>query len=406
MLAVRLRLGNVFELVRGPFHKRGRAYVRVETAYGIQELSIDEARAGSDIADGLRVGIAGGRFHLTLPAEACLEQLGALTSRTLWRGSHVTIETADPGARSLALSVPVKSTLRITLGTEKWILALAHARPEACEPRAATLSPRGFLLKLFDFTRSIGVHAAFLLVAAVAGNVLNIPWLQLKPETAETDPVPVQVMQPIVFEQSSESDFAGRGLVQAPAPDPGAAATKKAEKINTKLSSLVSRMSRLNFGNIGKTAEGRDGSVTNAMLDALRGRIGKVRGADLRDNFKILGQGSGKNSNWNLFGDARNDVSAKDLERVAEIFRSMQEDFRGCYESALLKFNALSVVVQYESEVTGDGRLGSPAYSMSGKSDAASESALKSCLTRVLNQVSLGKSLSGARIRNQFIFRS
>jgi hypothetical protein len=401
MLAIRRRWTSAFELAWGPYQKRGAKVLSVQATDGLTKVSLEALQEGASVAPGCTVRLCGEQLLVSLPARARLSAVALVGSRTIWDGTAAMLMQPTLGIR-----LPATQTLRLENNGSSWIFGLSYERPAAEQVAGSGFRP--LLKEVGNILQSGLFHAALVVVVGVCGNYIHLPWLSPNetPVQEEQRISAVQKQQPVEVLTSSDSEFNGRGLVTATAEQVAQVQEKRQQKIATGLSDLVAKMAKVAVGNLGHMAVAQ-GTAGGSAVTSLTNQMGQMRKTDLRDNFKFVGQGTaGKDSKWDLSADKSKQVSAKDLEQVSDVFRSLQESFRGCYESALLKYEALAVAVQYEAEVTESGRLGEAAFSISGKSNGESESALKGCLSKVLHRVNLNKNLSGVRIRNQFVFRS
>lgn len=92
-------------------------------------------------------------------------------------------------------------------------------------------------------------------------------------------------------------------------------------------------------------------------------------------------------------------------QRLAELFAAKQEKFRNCYETALLKFEEMTVTISFEGEIHPDGRITNPYFKTSGRTTNESQDVLVKCLKTVMSDIQFDTKLSGTRVKNQFIFK-
>ena len=91
---------------------------------------------------------------------------------------------------------------------------------------------------------------------------------------------------------------------------------------------------------------------------------------------------------------------------LSETFAKKQDQFRGCYESALLQFEELAVTVSFEAEINKEGLISKPHFTLSGRYTPDSQNQLLECLKQTVSKIKVDSKLSGIKIKNQFIFKS
>ncbi|MBF0208036.1 MAG: hypothetical protein HQK53_14245 [Oligoflexia bacterium] len=91
---------------------------------------------------------------------------------------------------------------------------------------------------------------------------------------------------------------------------------------------------------------------------------------------------------------------------LLEIFSNSQDKFRGCYETALLKYEDLAATVTFEGEIMSDGKISAPKFNVNGRTTPESKETLVNCLKGVVQKMIFDKKMSGVVVKNQFIFKS
>jgi hypothetical protein len=410
MLALRERVLQSIGSVYGPYRKRGESFLRIEgTALAKSEarVSLEALQAGHEIDGFFSVRLTEDRLQLDVPANAKLMVSRFMGWKTAFDGGIVQMSSSQ----RVELHVARDELVRLESGKKQWTFVLSEDWSVPAKSIGnGWFNIRGLLNGIKSLSQSVFTHALLALLIAYFGNQFQLPWLSKQNDAKEqAAQEPVKSVPVEVLVASAEGDFSGKGISVLSPEEAAKVAEAKAQKIAGGISALVSKISKISLTQIGAPTTkmaGRD-QQANAAVNSIASRIGEMRKSDLKGNFQAIGSGNvGKSSYWDVYGQAGKSFSSKDLDEVAELFRSLQEQFRGCYETALLKYENLSVTVQYEAEVGESGRLGAPAFSTTGNSNPESEAILQGCLSKVLGSAKFKKSLGGARIRNQFIFKS
>lgn len=407
MLATKHFVENIFHWVYGPYRKRYSSVVRLEHCVHLgsskaKSYAIAEAQKGIQEGAVCIVNEASA-FRITIPPKARLDVFSGFSWKTIWNGSLATTTSAA----SLELKVAANKPIRVQMNDETWTWAVFEERELATSSWLTKVNIIVALRWLQNFMGSGLLHvAAFALL--LLGQRFELPWMTNPVEVSleqKNQPVAVEIM---TQQQASENDFAGHGLsLAASAAQAAAALEAKAQSVAQGLSGIAARMSRIALGVGSQHDADSKVAMGNSTLGALAAKLGLAKGTAARAELQKIGNGGIKNKmGWDLYGAPGTVISLKEQEQLADIFRSLQGDFRNCYESALLKDSELSVNVQYEAEILSSGTLGDPAYAITGRATSVGEESLKSCLTSVLRRVRVGSKLSGMRVKNEFIFRS
>lgn len=387
---------KTYDTVYGPYRKRYPTRLVV---------AVPAANPGL-----MSAALTGHNIRISVASESKVEVLSWRGWITVWGGSKAKIVTNAP-QQQIEFEIPASDLIRVTSadGKSVGLAGLKEDHPSLLSSLLPTAMNLKASLKWFSNTlQSTALHVLFVVALLVSNHVsvLDLLHISSKLKDAQTNPEPVPIE--MVQLQNQGSEFNGRSI--SPDFSNGQTAQLKMEQKNQrvidKLTNLVGRLSAIKLpssnGSMVVSAVDKDGGSHSLLARMEQGKDASVSG-----NLKALTSGkAGDNMRWQLYAKGGRELSLRDQEQVIELFKSLQPSFRACYESALLKEETLSVTVQYESEVTGDGRLGLPRYAVEGKSTPQSESALTGCITNVLSKEKVSKNLSGVKIRNQFIFRS
>jgi len=407
MLAIKQRFIRILDKLNGPYRKQGESYLRITSKGKVQKILEQEALAPVSLADGIIIELKDNKLGVTIPSAGKVMTLETFKKKVIWSGNAAFTQP------SLVLSVPKTEIVALSLGSSNWLVEVGEDPDFIFKAIFATsFNARQFISDVLNLLKSVALHAALAFVIAFFGNQLRLSFIPVAVEPPKQEEE--KKIIPIELANTAESDFGGHGLGGAPAPtDQGPATDKpspsqqRAQRISGGLSDIVSKMAKMSLGNLGKVATANNGTESNAAVDSLRGQLSAVRKTDLRGSFQFAGQGNvGKYSHWGVYSKQGKSVSSKELEEVAKIMQALGEDLRGCYETALLKYEELSVTVNYEAEVSDAGSLGNPDFATTGKTTPESEALLHTCMSKVLKRAKLSRGLSGVRIKNQFIFRS
>jgi len=222
----------------------------------------------------------------------------------------------------------------------------------------------------------------------------------------EAAKLPLQV--PLQME-ASEGEFSGRGLfaTQQQQQQKQQDSPSKVSHHLKALSGLI-RTSQvaLNVREKQPTGGSNAGSVASTMRSLLGGiakQTGGVPGGTARNGEAVQVQ-------WNAQFPADTRSAAKpsqqDYSMLHQVFSKYQDKFRGCYETALLKFDEMSVTVTFEADILRGGRIDHVAFTTNGNSTKESKELLLGCIKNVMSQIKVPETFVGIRIKNQFLFKS
>lgn len=406
------RLGLISNWIVGPYRARGERYLAVRSDGKAQRIELGCAKRGTQVAPGVWVRLThkGGAesFEITVPTAARVQGLRVLGSEIFWNGlghAHAleqqTLRFAVPASGAYAISwrgeqasLPVHR-LRIALQSDRIPLAL-DADPKA-------LGRGGLYLAM-----AVVFHLAVLTIPGMVDRLRGMfPDTALLAPLAEWSKPPVPI-ETAPIEVSSESDFAGSYSLLSASERAGQQAEKAAKSVQKSMGSMISRLSSLAQGK-GGVAKNTDSAKSTGLMGALSGlraQLGSNLGGSAAAEFKYVAKGKVGAESATLFGSTTQALGARDMDEILAAFRGAQEAFRGCYESALLKDENMSVSVDYESTVAASGRLGPGSYGMVGQSTDDGERMLKGCLEQVLTRIKISPRFGGAKIQYQFMFKS
>lgn len=406
MLVLKHGMAHFINTLRGSYRLKGPRLARVRTQDGKLTDTPLSFGQSSTLLEGMTLEAERELCILTLNSGVTVSVWTNFGWRTLIEGKHVR------SGSSVSVDVKYGSLLRIRAGaaTPTYIELI----DERIEPFSFVRIKNDIRSSLAPVLGSIGVHILLILLCILMYNI-DFSFLNfLNDEPAPMAEIEITQEEKQILMASggagSEGDYKGAmSWRTAPTGGPSASEVKAARtaKMASKLSGLADRLAALSAGGI-KIKVGKSG-----LSGELSNRIGAMgaagaggNGSNLGGRLKGLASGSvGNAMKWNLVGTAGSSVSSSDQQRLADLMRSLQDDFRDCYEKALLVDESMAVTLRFESMITPTGKFGAPAYDMSGRSTEESERKLTGCMTGLLTKVQAGKSLAGITVKNQIIFK-
>lgn len=423
MEAIKSQMQQFYSWLYGPYVKKvSPAYlVAGLDAKGVSKsYSLDSLSQGVTLdAQGhpIRISVAGELQNLEVPMYAKVEVLGSVSWKTMWNGSAMAKSMSQQTqVQMMPLALPLKDVVRVTLPGK--VLTLSVGSMDQAQVGAPTdwvsvrrWTTRGVL--------SFFVHAGLLALLFFLRGV-EMPWESATVDLTKTLDKLHEKHKQLQFTDVDVAGFDGSGMnvtepapakvaVQAAAPTRTAKASDaRAKAVSSALSGLAAKLSNMNFGaGSFKLNVSNAGSASGQVVAAAQSGLAKGQSTGLNSGLAQMAQGViGKGMKWGLYGSNGQGVSQREIEEVGNIFRALQAEFRGCYESALLRDESLAVSVNYEGTVQGDGTLGAHTFDLTGTATPDGENLLKSCLATTAHKVRVSTKLTGAKIRNLFVFKS
>jgi hypothetical protein len=409
--SLELKWSLVRKWYQGPFYKRKEPQFLVLKETGaVSTFTQQELKTGIALTSEAMLSLSEKYFVINGRFEGEILELGILGSKGVFNSSVLSQKTLT----NLCLMLPkekcyqVNSHQKTNLGSS-FVLRKEDQFVEKISLKTivASLNPR----KNRWLTAAFVLHILLILSFHLYQSGFSF-LLDKKTENAPAISVELTPEeQKIEILAESLNDFSGSGISLSPTAAQVEQVQKSAEKISNNVSKLVQSLSGLNLSGVQKNNSGvgvdSAAGINNTVLNNLKGKFGAggVAVSGVQGDLSAIQKGSSLGAKWSADTQGRS-VSEKDLAQVAEVFKSMQDQFRACYENALFKDDALSVVLHYEAEIDGSGKLGPARFSMNGKSTPESERLLKSCLEKELRKPTLSKALNGIKVKNQFVFRS
>ncbi len=337
-------------------------------------------------------------FVAAIPSGSRLSRLAWWGSAPIWNG----FEAKGLSHALLDLEVADDSIYRLEwMESGRVVKSYFETREtlsDAFEPISARETLKRLTRELFYFGQSIGLHGAIALIAVLAG----MQWrgfMQIEDLQAIPQEIPVETMQ--IASENNGFD----GVIPG---DVGKGVSEdRANKMSARMNKLADQLSH----SMGKmaVAQGakKDSGLLGKWASMFSGRA--VVGASNGQPVHSYGNGKAADSageRTSLFSGASGAMQDKDGELVADVFRGLQEEFRACYETALLTDPSIAVTLDLDVQVQGNGKLGTGRYEPHGVFNEKSIGALERCVQGVLGKVQLPPRIGGAKIRKQFIFKS
>lgn len=413
-LASKQRFYQALDFVNGHYRKHWEKTFFIEETqeakHSVLTVPLNQLSTGQTLSSNLSVSAREQRLHFQVPKNAVVRKAAFFGWNVIWDGK----KTALTGSDTLAFDVSNKDLIEVTVDDATWRMSIQEARPSFFASFAETLPDFGSLWRWFVQITKSGVTHALLLSLVLYGARLDFLWDFLKNKEAEVVPVEqVQTPPPTPIElevlalESLRSEFNGRNVTLDGIVDRTQLSEQKSQKISDKINNTLSKLGNISLSGLHFSGIQKSAQDPNAAAASLRNKLGQGQNVDLSATFKSGLKGlAAKPFELDTSSASGKSISLKEQEEVANIFRSMQDQFRGCYESALLKDESLSVTVLFESIVSGSGILSEPALQVSGTSTPEGQKSLNQCLAGLIRKIKVSKNLSGIKIKNQFIFRS
>lgn len=404
MLATKLYFYQLGQTIYGPYQKRVPLMVTVQTSsehflMPMSDLSSRKEVQGISIE---KINDVSESLLFTVPKGSHVEILGLLGWTTVYNGFKVRNQL---GEFSFSASGIVRiSTIGKDSNESTLVVGVVRGKDQKLLPmmdwrESFNWSARG--------VGSLLVHLALLgLIFALKD--FQIPWPSSTVELQEKLEEKQQEQKLVEVDPAMVGDFDGTGMSMGGDGGKGGqqSSEAKAQAMTSGLSGLANRLSNISFGGKLNISTGQGGSDSKAVANVAAG-LSQGQGSGLNAGLEKMAQGTmGKGMRWGVYGGNGQGISKRDQDELANVFRSLQSEFRGCYESALMKDDSLSVTVNYEGVIQDSGRLGQGAYDFSGTSTDEGQNHLTQCLNGVMSKVKVSKSLNGIKIKNQFIFKS
>lgn len=407
MSATKIYLQSIFDYLYGPYQKRLEFSIQTRTHFTdsksdeISSLQSGELAKSKVTHGNITIHFSQGSTILTIPYNSKIETLQNFGWKSIWDGMTSCVSKSPH-----TIEINLSGLPNVRIIDAKQITQITKIQTK--DPGFNSgLDWRDSLSWGARGIGSIFAHIALLLVLMNLKN-LNLPWdtttvsiensAEEKPSAQVIDVAPAQI-----------GDYSGTGLAGygvSAAERQQAASDARAKAVSNGLSGLASKLSGISFGQL-NIAVGSGGKGDSKALSAVQSGLSQSQGSGLNNSLEKMAQGIiGKGMKWGMYGGNGQGISQKDQEEVAQIFRSLQAEFRGCYESALMKDESLSVTLNYEATIQATGTLGAGAYDISGSATDEGQKSLTSCLSKVLSRVKVSKNLSGIKVKNQFIFKS
>lgn len=413
MNVVKNRILNTLNLLKGPYRKRSSVEVLLTIQSGLnqtetQKLSLDSMHSGLPFA----MKSASGKLFFQLPKTSVLKKATFLGWETFWNGlTQGSVEYQDN--KTLEIAIPADGWWRIsTHSLVMDVLTVVGSQEEQSLSLGSSL--KSFLLgkPIRIAFLALTLHLGLLYFAANLSFVLDkfksiVFHTESQPIEEAASAPPVAVLSQEAIE--NEAAFHGRSIFAAIHQDKEK--NFKAQDLTAGVKNLAKLLNKPMKGlpqvKVNTGAQGNSNS-TAAMKSLQTGLVGKAGGA----GSGVAKANSGmRDVRWNSDfqvnnGSKKGGLSEGQQQALFKIFAGYQDKFRGCYESALLKFDEMTVTVSFEAVIGPDGTVGKPLLSVSGRSTPESQEVLTRCLKNVMTQIKVDKKMSGIKIKNQFIFKS
>lgn len=413
-LASKQKLYRLLDSIHGSYRKRfTQMFFIEETVAGKKQthtLGLGELATGKTLGTGFQISSNGSKLNFTVPRQATVKKASLLGWSIIWDGKKSLLTGTD----TLSFEVNTTDTITVSLGDASWCLGIQEDRPSLAASLGSEIPTAAAMAHWFKQIAKSGVAHAALLTLVLYGARMDFLWNLFKHNEPETVPVeqvqmpaPTEMDLEVLALKTLESEFNGRNVTLDGIVDRAKLSEQKSEKIANRINNALAKLGNISLEGLKFSGVQKSAQDPNAAADSLKNRMGQGQNVDLSATFKSGLKGlTSKPFQWDTSATGGKSISLKEQEEVANIFRSMHDQFRGCYESALLKDESLSVTVLFESIVSGSGVLGEPTLQVSGNSTPEGEKALNQCLTGLIHRIKVSKNLSGIKIKNQFIFRS
>jgi hypothetical protein len=408
MLVLKYGISHLLQTITGPYQAKGEQKISASIMASGEQRSIQKV-----INRGESLFLTS-QLSITLQNDgSCLVKSSGLNNIMIWTnlGWHKLLDSTYAQAQSeYAIVVPSNSLIKVDGKGEHITFGLSNKAKRSLSLASIKASIKEAYA---PFAGSIGVHLLLALMCVLIYKFdLNL-WNLFGAKEAEMAVTEIEVT-PEVEKMlksggaSAAGDYAGSmAWKTVSAEDMAKAQADRAAKITSRVSGLAERLSRMDLSGLKiKVGNGSMSGDISAALGKVGSQGGVGNGQGLSGRIQSLGAGKiGGNMQWNLVGQAGTSISNRDQEMLVRAMRALQDDFRDCYEKALLIDESMAVTVQMAAVVLSSGRLANPAYEIEGRSTPQSESSLTACMTKVLSTVKAGKTLVGVTVKNQIIFK-
>lgn len=424
MNVIKSRLLNTVSLMKGPYRKRSSVEILLTAKSALsksqtQRLKLESFGGNVPIDPIGPIGLrsSSGKLFLKLPKDSTLKKATFLGWETFWNGLNQK-EVDLQGGKTFEVAIPVDGWWQVS--THSFVLdvqSLIDSSKEAAYVVSFWTGLKDFLFgkQLRTYVSAISIHAGLLLLAANFGFVIEkfnsaVLHVESKPPEEAAAAPGVAAMPAEAIE--ADSSFHGRSIFAA--IHENKEKNFKAEDLTSGVKNLAKLLNKPIQG-LPQVKAKSNNPNTSGMVASLKslqtGLLGRA-GSGTGTGTGIGKGGSGaRDVRWSSdfqvkSGSSKGGLSEGQQQALYKIFSGYQDKFRGCYESALLKFDEMTVTVSFEAVVGGDGTVGKPVFTVSGRSTPDSQEVLTQCLRSLLTQIKVDKKMSGIKIKNQFIFKS
>lgn len=435
---------NILDHCRGPYKRRDQTQLNINTfsVFGVKEsktVYAETLEKGTESGDSsflpLYLKAEGEKLKVQLPKHTLLKRATLFGWETVWNGQDAFLESnssTQASKETFEVSIPAQGWWRFAVPSSNVDLYY-----QTCT-KTAPLGLKGTLGLIKGFFTSTGFQTLVLATILhygffyfISGDHLK-KWLDFTTAKHES---PIEVTQNKEDEEKEAAANNGgaqemAALEEVDQPFMGISLFKALQRqveknfkpvdVTDKLKNLGSLLKSpgLLFKKKGDVAVGKP--VSNApqglgglSLKSLQsGLLGKNittpsktnvrRGVPTVSSWKpqfSTTSGSGGKSGAHTLTDS-------EQQKLLAIFSGLQDQFRNCYETAVLKYDEMAVTVSFEGEITQEGRITQPNFKVSGRTTSDAQDTLLSCMKKVIGQIKVDSKLSGVKVKNQFIFKS
>ena len=410
---LKLRVLHAIHIINGPFRRKGELVVHVDdysergravsTTLEVQALRRGVKAVNSSLL-AVQIVLVGDQLRLEIPRFSTLSKATFFGWSPVWDGTVLEgiVQGASSGDR-FEVSIPAQGWWRVTFHS-----ASIYFYPT----QKSVKSPREALaVSIKNILTSTAGHLSFLGLILSVG-LLQAGWLKkfFQEEQLATAPTGVALVQSSgsSLAQNPDEEFSGISLFQA--LNRIAAKTLNAESISAGLKNLTGLIARSSQAkNHPEAPSGAPNTNLNTTFKNLQSGInahsastaGAAAVASNSPTVHWKSQFRVESGN-----QAGSGVTEGQQKKILDTFNGLQDRFRSCYETALLKFDEMSVTVVFEGDINRSGGVSQQTFDIRGRTTPEASSSLKACLSAVVSSAKLDPKLSGTHIRNQFIFKS
>ncbi len=438
MFVLKNRILNMIGIIRGPFHINGDPKMDIvhhqfQTGTASQTIRLKEKSDSSDPFEAgnpdflpIKMRYFDGRLNLELPAHSTLKRAKLWGWETIWNGVQAILspEMLKPSMQgTFQVSIPAQGLWKVSALSCSTEFFICHPLLTQ-EKRNTFKNSKEWFRSLGYFSSAFLGHAslAFLIFLISHGTFHSLSeWIETSvPIDQQSQEAQAESAQaPIEMAPDDDSGFNGRSIFvalnppkaeEAPEPvkDPGVTLGSKLKNLSQliKMPSSANLKAALNPG-VKKAGGTSSSQFLSSSLNALRSKLGN---SPKTQEPAISTQNTGPKVAWvPQFLSGKNQsqtLNESQRKQLLEAFSKLQDRFRDCYESALLKYDELSVTVTFEGEINQEGRIQKHQFNYSGRSTSESKESLTSCLKKIMDRIQVDRKNSGIKISNQFIFKS